>query len=57
VVSIHQTDNISPYNMSSSTRSNETTDRQISDLMLLPPALVRYKITLIFYVSTRLESI
>lgn len=38
VVSIHQTDNISPYNTSSSTRSNETTDRQISDFMLLPPA-------------------
>ncbi|XP_060853889.1 baculoviral IAP repeat-containing protein 2-like isoform X2 [Rhopalosiphum padi] len=39
VVSIHQTDNILPNNnMSSSTRTNETTDRQISDLMLLPPA-------------------
>jgi len=43
--------------MSSSTRSNETTDRQISDLMLLPPALVRYKITLNFYVSTHWEFI
>ncbi|XP_060863700.1 putative inhibitor of apoptosis isoform X1 [Metopolophium dirhodum] len=46
VVSIHQTDNISPYNMSSSTRSNETTDRQISDLMLLPPALMALELGL-----------
>lgn len=38
VVSIHQTDNISPNSISSSNRTNETTDRQISDLMLLPPA-------------------
>ncbi|KAE9526263.1 hypothetical protein AGLY_013894 [Aphis glycines] len=40
VVSIHQTDNISPNSISSSIRTNETTDRQISDLMLLPPAQI-----------------
>lgn len=42
MVSIHQIYNESPNNMSSSTRHNETTDYQISELMLSPPALVRY---------------
>lgn len=42
MVNIHQIDNGSPNNLSSSTRRNETTDHQISELMLSPPALVRY---------------
>lgn len=42
MVDIHQIDNGSPNNISSSTRRNETTDHQISELMLSPPALVSY---------------
>jgi len=42
VVSIHQTDVDSPNNTTSLTRCNEATDQQISELMLLPPAIVRY---------------
>lgn len=42
MVNIHQIDNGSPSDMSSSTRRNETSDHQISELMLSPPALVRY---------------
>lgn len=52
VVSIHQTDVDSPNNTNSLTRCNETTDQQISELMILPPAIVRYlNICVYFYIK------
>lgn len=49
MVSIHETDNVSPDDASYLTRRVETTDQEIDELMLLPPAIVRYIMNFTFY--------
>lgn len=50
MVSIHQTDNASANGTSSSTAGFQTDDQQISDLMVLPEAMVSFNDKFIIYV-------